>query len=1112
MKRFPVFLAAIGVVATVDSARGQIIISEVMFNPRGSEQANEFVELYNLSATDSVSLAGWKIGERSALDEIIAHTRGLVLAPRSFAVILDPTYLQSSTQYDSLIPPEALIVTIDDNTLGNGGLSNSTAETVILINADGDTLARYTYSLGNGDGISEEKIALNEDDSPLNWANALRVDGTPGFMNSVSRAQIDGAFMAHSLALTPYPLREGTPAVISVLVGNVGRETLSSLAIDFDLIPRGREFGEPLYLGNLTSTQAMASDDTLRLSFKAPALQPGKYILLATLTISNDANARNDTTSLPLAVSWRREVVVMNEIMFAPAREQPEWIEIYNPQSFSVPLSEWLLEDEGGGKGASTQTVFIPPKRYRVLTASKELPGILNLPDTAIILLNKMPSLNNGGDAIVLRDFSGAVIDSIAYEEEWGEAGKSIEKIWHERANTQRNWLPSRAHRGATPAAINSVSPREYDLEMKPPRFEPESPQFGETVRIETIVHNVGRNTLPNFAVTMRYDTLGTAHWENAPILTTMSFALEIAPEDSNVVHFLWRSPPTGKIQLMVEVTASLDAVEENNRAFSDLAVGFASRTLVLNEIMFDPPEGQPEWVEIFNPRDGPVALCGWFLEDEAGGRGVIADSVVIPARSFRVLAADAALRVQFNLPDSVVIVARNFPALNQTGETVRLRDLNGNVIDALIYESAWGESKRSLEKVWFERENERSNWQPSRAPRGATPAAFNSVSPREYDLEVSGLSYNPTKPKFGQDVRLEARIVNRGRRALASFAVFFYYDQNATQAWVPLGEVRVEQALASEDSILVALAWPQPPSGKSQIMAEVRANDDILMENNRKTTILPVGYAARSVVINEIYYDARSNEVEWFEVYNRSANAVNLSQWLWLDTEASAPLFLADSAFSLAPRQFAVISPRGEILQLERGALHLQTTKWPTLNNDEESIRLFDFNGGFQDSVRFNSDWGGEHGVSLERINPNLASQDSSNWSTCVASFGATPGRVNSVFTEVLPSVASISVAPNPFSPDDDGRDDFVVFQLNVPVTTALVHLKIYDLRGRLIRHLLNSRAIASHAEVIWNGRDEQGESVATGLYIVYLQALRAEQGVLLSLKTTVVLVHTTN
>lgn len=841
MKHFPVFLASFGFAAAVHSVHAQIIISEVMYNPRGSEQANEFVELYNLGARDAISLAGWKIGERGALDEIISHNAGLVLQPQQYALILDPTYFQTSTQYDSLIARAALVVTIEDLTLGNGGLSNSTAETIVLLNAEGDTVAQYTYSLGNGDGVSDEKIELNEDDAAQNWANALRVDGTPGFANSVARAQIDGALVAQSLTITPLPLRENTSASISVLLRNTGREALTSVSVDFDLIPRGREFGAPIYLGNLVESQTLANNDTLRVHFNAPPMPAGRYHLLATLAVANDVNARNDTVSIPLAVGWRRELIVINEIMFEPASGQPEWVEIFNPQSFSVPLTDWLVEDESASKGAITQALFIPPRGYRVLTASRELAGLFHLPDTAIILLNKFPSLNNSGDAVLLRDFSGGVIDSIFYEGDWGRPGKAIEKIWHERGNSQRNWLPSIA-------------------------------------------------------------------------------------------------------------------------------------------------------------------------------------------------------------------------------------------------------------------------------AKGATPAAFNSVSPREYDLEIRELRSVPPRSQFGAEVQLEAVVVNHGRRVAMNFSTRFSATPFATSNEMLLGEVVVNQNLQPEDSLLVTLERSQPPPGRHTIQVEVKDAHDVVAENNRAAATLWAGYPAKSVVINEIYASPRSNEIEWVELFNRSSYHVDLSQWQWRDAEAAAPALFPDSSATLAPGEYAVVSPPGSLPVLDRSALHLQISKWLTLNNDGERLRLCDFSGGGQDSVSFRSAWGGGAGVSLERINPNLTSQDSANWSSCVDPTGATAGRQNSIFTGIVPQTAEIAVAPNPFSPDGDGRDDFTIFQLKVPVTTAAVHLKIYDLRGRLIRELLNNRNIGSHFETVWNGHDDQGQPVRTGLYIVHLRAIRAEQGVLISSKITVTVVRNFN
>lgn len=1109
MKRYPVFLSLFAFAAAAQTARGQIIISEVMFNPRGNEQANEFVELYNISATDSVSLAGWQIGERGAFDEIVAHTRGLVLQPQSFALILDPTYFQASTQYDSLFPFDALIITIDDNTLGNGGLSNSTAETVFLLNAEGDTVAQYTYSVGNADGISDEKIELNEDDSASNWANALRVNGTPGFANSVTRAQIDGTLTAQSLAITPYPLRENTPASISVLLRNVGRETLAGVNVDFDLIPRGREFGAPIYLGNVAAQQTVASNDTLRLHFNAPAMKPGRYNLLATLTIANDVNAANDTVSLPIAVGWARETIIINEIMFEPASGQPEWIEIFNPQNFSLPLPDWVVEDESGAKGAITQTIFIPPKSYRVLTASKDVESLFNLADTAIILLNRFPSLNNSGDAVFLRDFSGALIDSIVFEKEWGEAGKSIEKIWYERANVQRNWLPSKSHRGATPATFNSVSPRAYDLEINPLRFVPEQPQFGEAVHLEAIVRNNGRNALAQFTVTLFYDTSSAANWN---LLSATSFTQTLLPEDSVSALFVWQAPPAGKIRLMAEVSAATDFVAENNRVFAQMEVGFAARVIVLNEVMFDPPEGEAEWVEIFNPNNAAVSLCNWQVEDEAQSRAMINAEIFIPPRSFRVLTASASLALQYGLPDSLVIVLQSFPSLNQSGEVVRLRDLNNNVIDSLAYEGEWGERAKSLEKIWFERGNDKNNWRASAAERGATPAAFNSVSPREYDLAVQALRFSPSRPQYGESVQLQAQIVNHGRRAIESFSALFYSNPSGTQDWTLLSEVLVTRELPSGDSVLVLLDWPQPPSGKHAILIETKEARDFVKDNDRVTARLAIGYPPRSVVLNEIYYDARSNEIEWFELFNRSSNAVDLAAWLWQDAEANAPAVFPDTTLILAPGKFAVISPNGTVPLLETNALHIQISRWLTLNNDAESVRLFDFNGGKQDSIYFHSRWGGASGFSLERINPNLATQDSGNWNTCADHLGATPGRPNSIFTEITPSSASLTVSPSPFSPDDDGVDDFTIFQMNLPTEVATFDLKIYDLRGRLIRHLVKSGATGSRREVVWNGRDDQGHPVRTGLYIAYVQAIRAEHGILISAKTTIVLARAMN
>jgi len=173
----------------------------------------------------------------------------------------------------------------------------------------------------------------------------------------------------------------------------------------------------------------------------------------------------------------------------------------------------------------------------------------------------------------------------------------------------------------------------------------------------------------------------------------------------------------------------------------------------------------------------------------------------------------------------------------------------------------------------------------------------------------------------------------------------------------------------------------------------------------------------------------------------------------------------------------------------------------------------LADFHGRVQDSLSYSQDWGGQTGVALERINPHLAGADSSNWSSSVDPNGSTPGRANSIFTEFVPSQATVTVSPQPFSPDSDGHDDAAIIQIQVPATTATVHLKIYDIRGRLVHQLLNNAPVgATPPPVLWNGRDAANQPVSMGMYIVYLQAINAAGGILVEARTTLVLARRLN
>jgi hypothetical protein len=165
------------------------------------------------------------------------------------------------------------------------------------------------------------------------------------------------------------------------------------------------------------------------------------------------------------------------------------------------------------------------------------------------------------------------------------------------------------------------------------------------------------------------------------------------------------------------------------------------------------------------------------------------------------------------------------------------------------------------------------------------------------------------------------------------------------------------------------------------------------------------------------------------------------------------------------------------------------------SLGNEGDDIILRDLTDATIDSVAYSPRWHrpdvtDTKGRSLERINPNLDSNSPYNWTTSVLAVGGTPGKPSSSYTPGTTSTSSLSFSPNPFSPDGDGFEDFCIIQYRLPLAAALIHVKIFDLKGRLVRDLANSQISASNGEIIWDGLDQGRQRVRIGPYIVLIQA----------------------
>jgi hypothetical protein len=181
-------------------------------------------------------------------------------------------------------------------------------------------------------------------------------------------------------------------------------------------------------------------------------------------------------------------------------------------------------------------------------------------------------------------------------------------------------------------------------------------------------------------------------------------------------------------------------------------------------------------------------------------------------------------------------------------------------------------------------------------------------------------------------------------------------------------------------------------------------------------------------------------------------------------------------------------------------------------LHNDGDAVVVLGPEGTRIDSVEYSSSWHSKDipetaGRSLEKIHPALDSRDPRNWGSSVSPYGGTPGFWNSIAVQSLPPAAQLSCAPNPFSPDGDGRDDVVVIRHRMPIRSGLVRVRLFDVRGRKIRELLNSVPAGAYGDVVWDGRDDEGRLARIGIYVVFLEGIDGQRGVVVSARTTVVL-----
>jgi len=809
--------------------------------------------------------------------------------------------------------------------------------------------------------------------------------------------------------------------------------------------------------------------------------------------------------------------VVVNEIMYAPSPSTNEFIELYNRSGSAVALDALAFADANREfEPVTSADTMLAAGAYAVLVRTPE-EFEAAFPSVAFFVPEGWAAYNNGGDTVYLRHSpSDTPLDSVPYDPSWGGSDdRSLERIDPAGpSDMASNFATSEAEAGATPGAQNSV----FDPDETPPTLEDVTPSrdgdsltvvFSEPVDAATVSPNA-----------FQFEA------EDAPSIT----AAQVAPSaPSRVRCALSPSLDTGDYTLVVSGVADSrgNVLEEGQASFSYFVPETpAPKEVVVSEIMYAPPTASNEFVELYNRSDKTIDLGRLQIADEDRDFTTIAPPLTpLAPDEYVVLVRDTAAFAA-TYPSVAFFAPDGWDALNNGGDTVVLRHApSATEIDAVPYDPSWGGSDgRSLERIDPRGPSDRpSNFASSTAPDGATPGAPNS----RFERDTA-----PPQPTFAEQTDSMAAAVVFGEPVQA---------ESIQPSTFQLEGTTVTQVVLSADSI-AHLSLSGRPTASTVVVNNVRD----LVGNQLTQATLPFARQPTpdTLVINELLFDPlaedfddRPNQVEYVELYNLAEYPVTLNGLLLTDRpteEGTADTIRAGRRRAVAPGGFAVVAaaPEGatSVRQSQLAAafpeapltrdsvayLPVDATQLG-LRNDGDLVRVHRRDRAVVAAVDYVPDWHAAglaetNGTALERISPTADANAPDNWTSSTAPAGGTPGATNAVSLappDDAPEAASLRIRPDPFSIEQDGATRI---QYSLGEVPNLVRVRIYDARGRKVRTLEKARLAGRTGELVWNGRDDAGDRVRIGPYVVLFEAVRAEGGTITQRKETVILARPLN
>lgn len=938
-----------------DYQPGDIVINEFLKDPPTG--ASEYVELWNTSPR-YLNLKSWRIGDNNSL--VTLSNNDLAMPPNSYLVVT-PDSNSIKTLFN-----DADFVQVSLPALNNG------TDQVRLFNNANQLLDSLEYNSTWG-GV---KVAIERRDPAVsaiyreNWGESPSVNlGTPGLPN-----EVEPDYTAPEIIEIVVVDDQNLIAIFSERIEQAAAEDISNFTLNAE--PDAGEAAPPL--PDISSLQRFAPD-SVAITLNSPLTEfHGSWVLEA----ENQSDVFGNTGSSNIYFNYyvfftaQRGDVVINEFMFIEPSGFSEYIELYNHTDSTFDLAGWTINDNTRNVRTIINNSYpLQAGQYVVLAPDSTIAPFF--PEVPLLTIgNRFPSLNNGTDDIVIRNQDGALIDSLTYFSSWGGNGVALERR-NPSIGTEfkENWGSSPSTNFGTPGLPNEIA-----VDATPPDIASLSVIGNNAVRLvfsERVVQ-AQAELLSNYELSADGFTGSIPNLVSAqyfvPDTVLLTFDADFPSQTTGTRYEL-------KVTEQTDIFGNVAAALTKN--FFIIEYGTAGQgEVAITEFMYLQADGYSEYIELYNNGDSTYNLRDWTYNDNSRlRRSITSANYSLNPGEYVIIAPDSTIAHTF--PGTPIItMSTRFSALNNNTDDIVIRNQHGTLIDSLTYFSTWGGNNVALERrdvnvpaIYQE------NWGNSPSPFMGTPGKPNDIAA------------DVTPPEILNAIILSADSI----KIVFSERIDSLQAVNTANYSIPQHTIAKAEFHRTEVTLILSNALI---SGQ-EVELTIKNQDDIF-GNRLVSETVELEYISFSpagkydIVVNEILYRRKdTTSPEFFELYNTTTRNFNLTDWTYSDAGTTVKL---PAGTILRGHEYLVVTDRQDFAATLPNAVYI--SNFPTLNDNEDAVIIKNELGELIDSVYYFNHWGGNlPGVSLERLDPDAASNDISNWATSNAEGGHSAGLISSVY-----------------------------------------------------------------------------------------------------------------